>query len=129
MCHINDYEKTMHDKIVTARATQLSLFYRVLADPEIARNSPASGVYPDIIVIDKKNRVIFVETETTVNEESRNDQWIRYSTLKYPFNLIIPCSQILKTKHLIKGLAIHKLFFYLSFPGGIKFYQIHNCDI
>jgi hypothetical protein len=112
MCHINDYEKTMHDKIVTARATQLSLFYRVLADPEIARNSPASGVYPDIIVIDKKNRVIFVEkieTESTVNEESRNDQW--------------------KTKHLIKGLAIHKLFFYLSFPGGIKFYQIHNCDI
>ena len=129
---MNDYKQTNYDQVVIARAKQLSLFYKVLADPEITKNSPASGLYPDIIVIDQKNKIIYiekVETENTVTENSRNEQWARYSKFRYPFNLIVPCTEILKARHLRIGLQIHKLYFYKSTAFGIRFYQLHNSDI
>jgi hypothetical protein len=129
---VDIYEQTEHDRVVIARVKQLELFYRVLADPDITRNSSAYGLYPDIIVIDPNNRVVCVEkvaTESAMNEDSKNEQWLRYSRLSYPFNLIIPYSQIKKARYLIRGLNIHKLFYYLLFSVDIGFYQVHNFDI
>jgi len=129
---ISNYEQAEHDQVVAARAKQLRLLYRVLADPDIIKSDHTKGLYPDIIVMDEKNNVLFVEqveTESSVNGNSRNKLWKRYSEQRYPFNLVVPCTEILKTRHLINGLKIHRLYFYRSTPFGIKFYQVHNFDI
>ena len=113
--------------MVTARAEQLGMFYRVLADPDIIRSSHIYGFYPDIIVIDKKNNVLFieeVETESSVTEKKRDEHWVHYSELGYPFNLIVPRSQELKARQLIKGLNVHKLYYYELTSFGIKFRQV-----
>jgi hypothetical protein len=127
-----DYEQTKHDQIVIARAKQLSLFYRVLADPDIIRSDHTKGLYPDIIVMDKDNTVLFieqVETESSVTEKARNKRWIKYSKLGYPFNLIVPKPQETKARQLINGLNIHKLYYYKLTPIGIRFRRIYNLNI
>lgn len=132
MITVGVFEQIEHDRIVAARTKQLGLLFRVLADPEITKNSPASGLYPDIIVIDDDHKIIYieeVETESTVIKKSRNEQWAHYSRLRFPFNLIVPSTELLKARYLIKGLKIHKLYFYKPTRFGIRFYQVHNFDI
>jgi hypothetical protein len=122
-----NYEPDEHDQVVAARVKQLELLYRVLADPDIIRSEDTNGLYPDIIVMDRNNTVLFVEqveTEGSLIERSRNDQWMRYLRLGYPFNLIVPSSQVLKAKQLTEGIKIHKLYFYKLTPSGFGFYQI-----
>ncbi len=124
---MNAYEQTVHEQVIAARAEQLGIFYRVLADPDIIRSSHIYGFYPDIIVLDKKNSVLFiedVETESSVTEEKRDEHWVHYYELGYPFNLIVPRSQELKAKKLIKGLNIHKLYYYELTSFCIKFRQV-----
>jgi len=125
-------ERVEHEQVVTARVKQLELWYRVLADPDIIRSDHTKGLFPDIIVIDEKNNVLFVEqieTESSVTEKERNKRWIKYSKLGYPFNLIIPSTELLKTRYLVNGLKIHKLYFYKPTRFGIRFYQVHNFDV
>ena len=124
---MNAYEQTEHEQIVAARAKQLGMFYRVLADPDVIRSTYSHGIYPDIIVIDRKNNVVFieeVESESSVTENERNNQWVSYSRLGYPFNLVVPKSKELKAKNLITGLNIHKLYYYKLTTHGIKFRQV-----
>jgi hypothetical protein len=124
---MNTYEQTEHEQVIAARSKQLGMFYRVLADPDVIRNTYSHDVYPDIIVIDRKNNVLFieeVETEGSVTENERYNQWASYSKFIYPFNLIVPRSQELKAKKLIKGLNIHKLYYYELTSIGIKFRQV-----
>jgi hypothetical protein len=123
------HEQIEHDQVVIARVKQLGLFYRVLADPDIIRSEHANGLYPDIIVMDEENNVLFIEeieTENLVTEKSRNERWIKYSKLGYPFNLIVPKSQEAKAKQLANGLNIHKLYYYKLTPLGIRFRQVYN---
>ena len=113
--------------MIAARGKQLGVFYRVLADPDVIRSTYSHGVYPDIIVIDRKNNVVFieeVESESSVTENERNKQWVSYSRLGYPFNLIVPRCKELEARHLIKGLNIHKLYYYELTVVGIKFRQV-----
>jgi len=129
---ISNYEQAEHDQVVAARAKQLRLLYRVLADPDIIKSDHTKGLYPDIIVMDEKNNVLFVEhveTERSVTKKSRDEQWARYSRLNFPFNLIVPRTELFKTRHLINGLKIHKLYSYKPTRFGIRFYQVHNFDI
>ena len=125
------HEQTEHEQVIVARAKQLELMYRVLADPDIIRNEHTKGLYPDIIVMDEKNNVLFVEeieTESSVTKKARNERWIKYSKLGYHFNLIIPKSQELKAKQLVNGFNIHKLYYYKLTPTGIRFRQVHNLN-
>jgi hypothetical protein len=120
-------EPDEHDQVVAARVKQLALLYRVLADPDIIRSDHTKGLFPDIIVMDRDNTVLFVEqveTDGSLIERSRNDQWMRYLKIGYPFNLIVPSSQVLKAKQLTEGIKIHKLYFYKSTPSGFSFYQM-----
>jgi hypothetical protein len=129
---VNNYEQTEHEQVVAARAKQLELFYMVLADPDIIRSDHTKGLFPDIIVMGEKNNVLFVEqveTESSVTKKSRNEQWASYSRLSFPFNLIVPSTELLKARYLINGLKIHKLYFYKPTRFGIRFYQVHNFDI
>jgi len=128
----NVHEQIEHEQVVAARVKQLELLYRVLADPDIIRSEYKKGIYPDIIVMDEKNNVLFVEhieTERSVTKKSRNEQWARYSRLNFPFNLIVPSTELVKTRHLINGLKINGLYFYKSTPFGFQFYRVHNFDI
>jgi hypothetical protein len=128
----NVHEQIEHDQVVAARARQLELMYKVLADPDIIRSEQTKGLYPDIIVIDKNNTVLFieqVETEGSVTEKARNKRWINYSKLGYPFNLIVPKPQEAKAKQLANGLNIHKLYYYKLTPIGIRFRQVYNLNI
>ena len=132
MYRVNIHEQTEHDQVIAARVKQLELLYRVLADPDIIRSEHTKGLYPDIIVMDKKNSVLFieeVETESSVTEKSRNERWINYSKLKYPFNLIVPKSQETQAKQLINGINICKLYYYKQTPIGIRFRQVSNLNI
>jgi hypothetical protein len=70
-----------------------------------------------------------IETESSVTEKSRNERWIKYSKLGYPFNLIVPKSQEFKAIPLIRGLNLHKLYYYKLTPIGIRFRQVNNLDI
>ena len=124
---MNAYEQTEHEQVIAARAKQLGAFYRVLADPDVIRNTYTKGIHPDIIVIDRMDRVVYVEeveSESSVTEEERNNRWTSYTALGYSFNLIVPRSQELKAKKLIKGLNIHKLYYYELTSFGIKFRQV-----
>jgi hypothetical protein len=124
---MNTYEQAEYEQVVSTRAKQLGLFYRVLADPDIIRSANKSGLYPDIIVLDKKNNVLFieqVEPESSITEKKRDEHWIHYCELGYPFNLIVPKSQELEARRLIKGLNIHKLYYYELTAVGIKFRQV-----
>lgn len=126
------HEQTEHDQVVSARAQQLELLYRVLADLDIIRSEYTNDLYPDIIVVDKNNSVLFieeVETESSVTEKIRNKRWIKYSKLGYPFNLIVPKSQEPRAKQLANGLNIHKLYYYKLTPIGIRFRQVYNLNI
>jgi hypothetical protein len=126
------HEQIEHEEVVIARVKQLELLYRVLADPDIIRSDHTKGLFPDIIVMDEKNNVLFVEqveTESSVTEKARNKRWINYSKLGYPFNLIIPSTELLKARYLMNGLKINRLYFYKSTPFGIRFYQVHNFSI
>jgi hypothetical protein len=124
---MNTYEQTEHDQVIAARGKQLGVFYRVLADPDVIRNRYSNDVYPDIIVIDRKNNVVFIEeieSESSVTDNERNHRWASYSELGYPFNLIVPKSKELEAKNLIKGLNIHKLYYYELTVVGIRFRQV-----
>ena len=124
---MNTYEQTEHEQVIVARSKQLGTFYRVLADPDVIRSTYSHDVYPDIIVIDRKNNVVFieeVESESSVTDNERNNHWVSYSGLGYPFNLIVPRCKELEARHLIKGLNIHKLYYYELTAIGIKFRQV-----
>ena len=124
---MNAYEQVEYEQVVSARAEQLGLFYRVLADPDIIRSAYKSGLHPDIIVLDKKNNVLFieqVEPGSSITEKKRDEHWIHYSELGYPFNLIVPKSQESEARQLIKDLNIHKLYYYELTSFGIKFRQV-----
>jgi hypothetical protein len=124
---MNAYEQTEHEQVIAARAKQLETFYRVLADPDVIRNTYTQGIHPDIIVIDRKNNVVFieeVESESSVMDNERNNHWVCYSELGYPFNLIVPRCKELEARQLIKDLNIHKLYYYELTAVGIKFRQV-----
>lgn len=128
---MNAYEQTEHDQVVVSRAKQLGLFYRVLADLDVIRSTYTQGIYPDIIVIDRMDRVVYVEeveSESSVTDNERNNHWVYYSGLGYPFNLIVPRCKELEARRLIKGLNIHKLYYYKLTPTGIRFRQVHNSN-
>ena len=65
-----------------------------------------------------------VESESSVMENDRSKQWNRYSELGYPFNLIVPKSKELEAIELIRGVNIHKLYYYEFTSFGIKFRQV-----
>ena len=125
---ISNYEKAEHDQVVAARAKQLSLFYKVLADSDMVKSTyKSNNLYPDIIVMDEKNNILFIEeivTKSSVTRNERDKLWMRYSELGYPFNLIVPRAQELKAKRLIKGLNFHKLYYYNVTTIGVKFRQV-----
>ena len=127
MPKMSTYEQIIHGHVVAARTRQLGLLYKVLADPEIIKSTYQNDWYPDIIVIDKKNNVLYIEevaTENSITEHERDEHWLVYTKLGYPFNLIIPKSKIVIAEQLIKGLNINKLFYYELNKIDIKFRQI-----
>jgi hypothetical protein len=104
----------------------------VLVDLDIIRYEYTIGLYPDIIVMDEKYNVLFVEhveTERSVTKKSRNERWANYSKFGYPFNLIVPKSQKAKARNLINGLNVHKLYYYEQTPIGIRFREVINLTI
>jgi hypothetical protein len=120
MLRISDYELTEHQQVVSARVNRLRLFYRVHANV----GKHIIDTYPDIIVLDKKNRVLFieqVETEHSITKHAKNKQWKRFTHLGYPFNLIVPKSKVMQAKELIKELSINKLYYYELVHVDIKF--------
>ena len=127
MPKMSTYEQIIHGHVVAARARQLGLLYKVLADPEIIKSTYQNDWYPDIIVIDNKNNVLYIEevaTENSVTEQERDARWLGYSKLGYSFNLIVPKSKIVIAEQLIKGLNINKLFYYELTPIGVRFRQV-----
>ena len=120
MLRISDYELTEHQQVVTARVNQLRMFYRVHAN--LVKH--VIDVYPDIIVLDRKNKVLFIEqvaTDHSVTTRTKDEQWARFANLGYPFNLIIPKSKIKQAKELIKDLTINRLYYYELMHVDIKF--------
>jgi len=120
------YEQIVHNHVVLARTRQLGLLYKVLADPEIIKSTYQNDWYPDIIVIDNNN-VLFIEevaTENSITEHERDEHWLVYTKLGYPFNLIVPQAKIVIAEQLIKGLNINKLFYYELTPIGVRFRQV-----
>lgn len=119
---VSGYEQVEHEQVVAARVNQLSLFYRVNANLDRLGRACKNDLYPDIIVMDKQNNVLFiehVETESSVTESARNECWTRYSRLGYPFHLIVPKSKIVKAERLLSGLNINRLYYYI--PARIDF--------
>lgn len=116
----SDYELTVHQQVVTARVNQLRLFYKVHAN--LVKH--VIDAYPDIIVLDKKNKVLFIEqvaTEHSVTKRTKDKQWKRFAHLGHPFNLIVPKSKVVQAKELIKELTINKLYYYELIHVDIKF--------
>jgi hypothetical protein len=119
---ISGIEQVEHEQVVAARVNQLSLFYRVNANLDSTVSPYKNNLYPDIIVMDKQNNVLFiehVETESSVTKSARNECWVRYSKLGYPFHLIVPKSKIAKAEQLLSGLNINRLYYYI--PARIDF--------
>jgi hypothetical protein len=126
MYEIND-EQSEHAQVVAARAQQFGLLYNVLTVLDCEDSVHLDGAFPDIIVMNERNTVIFieeVETETSVTEQTRNDKWLRYAEYGYPLNLIVPKSQVLKARQILDGIDIHHLYFYQLTPIGVKFRQV-----
>ena len=120
MFSVSDYELTEHQQVVLARVNQLRLFYRVHAN--LVKH--VIDAYPDIIVLDKKNKVLFIEqvaTEHSITKSIKDKEWTRFARLGYPFNLIIPKSKIMQVKELIKELTINRLYYYELIHVDIKF--------
>lgn len=129
MYRLSDYEQVEHEQIVAARVNQLRMFYRVNASLDRVKCSSIHNLYPDIIVMDEKNNVLFieeVETEGSVTKRERNEQWIRFSELGYPFHLIVPKSKIVKAKKLVEGLTINKLYYYILIKMDVSFRHVIN---
>jgi len=127
MPKISIYEQIIHDQVVAARAQALGALYQVLADPDIIKRTYQHNLYPDIIVVDHKNHVLYLEevaTENSITEQERDKHWLGYTKLGYPFNLIVPRSTIKKTEKLINGLSINKIYYYELNHIEIKFRQI-----
>jgi hypothetical protein len=117
---ISDYELTEHQQVILARVNQLSLFYKVHA------NLVKHGIdaYPDIIVLDQKNKVLFIEqvaTEHSITKRTKDKQWSRFAHLGHPFNLIVPKSKIVQAKRLIRNITINRLYYYELLHIDIKF--------
>jgi hypothetical protein len=120
MLRISDYELAEHQQVVLARVNRLRLFYKVHAS--LVKH--VIDAYPDVIVLDEKNRVLFIEqvaTEHSVTKQTKNKQWKRFARLGYPFNLIVPKSKVMQAKELIRELTINKLYYYELIHVDIKF--------
>lgn len=129
MYGVNDYEQIEHEQVVAARVKHHRLFYRVNANLDNASSTYRKDLYPDIIVIDKQNNVLFIEhvvTESLVTESDRNEYWVRYSELGYPFNLIVPKSKIVEARQLLNGLNINRLYYYQPSVIDFRFRQVIN---
>jgi hypothetical protein len=125
MFSASDYELTEHQQVVLARVNQLRLFYKVHAS--LVKH--AIDVYPDIIVLDKKNKVLFIEqiaTEHSITKSTKDKEWKRFARLGYPFNLIVPKSKIIQAKELIEELTINKLYYYELIHVDIKFRHLNR---
>ena len=132
MYGVNDYEQVEHEQVIAARVKQHGLFYRVNANLDNASSGYRKDCYPDIIVIDKKNNVLFieeVETESSLTENVRNEKWMRYSELGYPFNLIVPKSKIVEARQLLNGLNISRLYYYQAFVIDFRFRKVISLNI
>jgi hypothetical protein len=120
MLNISDYELTEHQQVVIARVNQLRLFYKVHAN--LVKH--VVDAYPDIIVLDKKNRVLFIEqvaTEHSVTQRTKDKEWRHFARLGHPFNLIVPKSKLVRAKELVRELTINKLYYYELLHVDIKF--------
>jgi hypothetical protein len=120
MFSVSDYELTEHQQVILARVNQLRLFYKVHAS--LVKH--VIDAYPDIIVLDQKNKVLFIEqvaTEHSITKRTKDTQWSRFAHLGHPFNLIVPKSKLVQAKELIKELTINKLYYYELIHVDIKF--------
>ena len=127
MPKISIYEQIIHDQVVAARAQALGVLYQVVADPDIIKRTYQHNLYPDIIVLDNKNNVLYLEevaTETSITEHERDKLWLGYTKLGYPFNLIVPKAKIAGAEKLIKSLNVNKLYYYELNHIDIKFRHI-----
>jgi hypothetical protein len=120
MLSISDYELTEHQQVVLARVNQLRLFYKVHAN--LVKH--VTDAFPDIIVLDKKNKVLFIEqiaTEHSVTKNTKDKEWRHFAHLGHPFNLIVPKSKIVQAKRLIRNITINRLYYYELLHIDIKF--------
>ena len=132
MDRMSVYEQSHHDQIVAGRVKQLSMFYRVNASLDCVKGAFIYDGYPDIIVMDEKNNVLFieeVEPENSVTKKAKNERWMKFSKLGYSFNLIVPESKLLKAKQLIKNLSVNKLIHYQLTKIDIRFRQVSTLNI
>jgi hypothetical protein len=123
---MHGYELVKHQQVVAARARELRQLYRIQVNTKYP-DSDIKDRFPDIIVMDRDNNILFieeVETENSISKRQRDRLWIRYAHLGYAFNLIVPRSKIEEAIKLTNGLKINKLYYYELINVEIQFRHI-----
>ncbi|MEM3629256.1 MAG: hypothetical protein QXE06_07815 [Candidatus Bathyarchaeia archaeon] len=105
-----------HDNVVEYLATIYRNQYpKVYTNPDGQKNTNIKGhedVYPDILVADEQNILIFieeVETEDTVTEEHAKEQWIPYSKVRTTFYLRVPFGSQNTARNILAKLGINAI--------------------
>lgn len=85
-------------------------------------------LYPDIVVVDTSNDKVpmvgEVESDSTVTETERDEQWKKYSKVRW-FYLYVPKGLCQQAKELAKGLGISGFRHYHWSTDGS--FSIENC--
>lgn len=104
--------QTAHDVVITKLEAQLATKYSgddVWTNPGQEKNYEVDGVWPDVVLTDKRGRVravYEVETADTFTEEHAIEQWIDYSLLDVPFYLVVPKDREREARRLVRELEI-----------------------
>lgn len=108
-------EATVHEKALERRREILEWAWgkeRVFFNLDGAKNKEINGMYPDLVVFDRKgeNPIIIeeVETENSINEESAEKKWIPYSGIdNAQFRLVVPRGMKERAMRIVeeKGIA------------------------
>lgn len=103
-----------HDNVVEYLANIYRNQYpKVYTNPDGQKNTNIKGhedVYPDILVADEQNILIFieeVETEDTVTEEHAKEQWVPYSKVKTTFYLRVPFGSQNTARNILAKLGVN----------------------
>jgi hypothetical protein len=118
-------KQSVHDSVVRASAETYSGKGTVYTNPNGQMKYEIHGHYPDIIVLksDGSGGTIIeeIETEETVNEQERDNQWKPYASLGYTFKLIVPKNKVQDAQELVKELNVDQVQSYTIQNGRIYF--------
>jgi len=110
------YEQSIHDQEI-ARLEAFERFKgnEVCTNPDGERNCPVicrgRKVYPDLLVgkNGKVNRLIEVETESSVTEDEARNQWAIYADCGFALQIHVPRSKELVAKFLLQKFRIRAI--------------------